>query len=190
MVSEAFYEKYAEGNHWDDHSTIYAESFASFLKARNFTGTIIDLGCGNGRDVNVFTKAGFHAIGLDNQSRVITQAKEKYPSCEFILQDIEHLAFPRESVGAFYIINTLHYVDAKTVFNQISTRLKKGGYMHVHFDEKIMDKHGKVDHEMNPEEIKVLITGFRVLSERHFQRLDRKPIEHRHFIREMTLQKL
>lgn len=189
MKQESFFEKYREGNHWDYHPTIYAESFASFLKQRKFDGIVVDLGCGSGRDADVFTRFGFDSIGLDNQSEVIKKAKEKYPKTKFVLQDMEDLQFKDGSIGAFYTINAFNYIDPKKVLGLIRNKLKKGGYLHIHFDKKIVDKYGKIDISLSLEEIDKLISGFRVLSKRHFERLDERPVEHRHFILELTLQK-
>ena len=61
MEERKLYQKYSAGRHWGKHPTIYAESFSEFLKENNFEGLIVDVGCGNGRDVKVFSKLGFNA---------------------------------------------------------------------------------------------------------------------------------
>ena len=62
MKCVALFNKYSSGKHWESHPTAYAEHFAQFLKGKNFDGLIVDIGCGNGRDVDVFSKSGFNAL--------------------------------------------------------------------------------------------------------------------------------
>ena len=69
MRSEKLYQKYADGRHWEKHPTLYAETFAEFLKSVNFEGLVVDVGCGNGRDVDVFSKLGFNVLGVDNSKK-------------------------------------------------------------------------------------------------------------------------
>jgi len=90
MHSLKLYHKYFKGKHWERHPTIYAETFTNFLKKHHFKGLLIDIGCGNGRDIDVFTRAGLDAIGIDKE---ISSAQTNFPKVRFEIQDIEKLSF-------------------------------------------------------------------------------------------------
>lgn len=62
MENKSLYDKYNQGRHWKNHPTIYAERFADFLLKKGFGGSLVDLGCGNGRDAEVFVDKGISVI--------------------------------------------------------------------------------------------------------------------------------
>jgi 2-polyprenyl-3-methyl-5-hydroxy-6-metoxy-1,4-benzoquinol methylase len=62
MKEQKLYDKYLDGRHRENHPTIYAERFIDFLKKNIFDALIVDIGCGDGRDVNAFSKEGFNVL--------------------------------------------------------------------------------------------------------------------------------
>ena len=124
MQSKTLYQKYSDGRHWEKHPTLYAETFAEFLKSVNFEGMIVDVGCGIGRDVNVFSKLGFNAFGIDNSKQEIENCKKKFPELKFEVQEAEKLKFKDNSVDAFFMINVIHYVDKEKAIQEIFRALK------------------------------------------------------------------
>lgn len=189
MESEKLYEKYNDGRHWERHPTVYAETFVNFLKENNFNGQIVDTGCGDGRDVNVFSQAGFDVLGIDNSEKEITVARKKFPKLNFEVQNAEQLSFKDNSVGAFFMINVIHYLKKEEAIAEVYRTLKPGGYFSVHFNMEIRDKSGNIDYQHNQEEIMQLVSNFNIIRENIFIRTDQKPVEHRHKIVELVLQK-
>ena len=49
----------------------------SLLKLKLFNYTIYDLGCGNGRDTNFFSKNNFSCVGIDKSKEAISNNKKK-----------------------------------------------------------------------------------------------------------------
>ena len=105
MEEVSLYNKYLAKRHWDKHSTDYAQAFAKLLKSKSVKGLVVDLGFGNGRDVNVFAENGFNILGVDNAEKELALAKRNFPKLKFELQNIEELSFKDNSVSAFFIIN-------------------------------------------------------------------------------------
>lgn len=189
MKNVVLFEKYRAGRHWERHPTAYAERFAEFLTSVSFNQLLVDLGCGTGRDVKVFHERGFDVIGIDNSADEIKRAKKACPSCRFEIQDIEHLSFPDESVGAFFMINVIHYVDQRTAVREVFRTLRKGGLMFIHFNLQIVDEDGDVDYEQKRSDIDELISPFEIVEKRMVRRADSAPKKHTHTILELILRK-
>ncbi|MBI2669043.1 class I SAM-dependent methyltransferase [Candidatus Woesearchaeota archaeon] len=189
MRSQKLYQKYAHGRHWEKHPTIYAKRFAAFLKERNFNGLLVDVGCGNGRDVAFFSKFGFNASGIDYSEKEIALAKEKFPTLQFEVRNAENLKFKDNSVGAFFMINLIHYVNMEKALREVYRTLKSRGYFFTHFNISIIDKEGKVDYSHDLQDILKLVSKFKIICKKTFERVDLQPIEHTHKIIELILQK-
>ncbi|MCX6751029.1 MAG: class I SAM-dependent methyltransferase [Candidatus Pacearchaeota archaeon] len=189
MNERKLYKKYHPGKHWENHQTIYAESFLKFLKQKNFSGVVVDLGCGNGRDVNFFSKNGLNVKGIDLDEEEISIAKKNFPGLCFELQDIEQLTFEDDSVDAFFMINVIHYLNKEKSIREISRKLKKKGYLFIHFNLEIKDNRGNIDYSQKEDEIFDLIKNFKVIKKKIFDRVDTKPLKHTHKIMELILQK-
>ena len=190
MQSKSLYQKYSDGRHWEKHPTRYAESFAEFLRKHNFDGLLVDVGCGNGRDVEVFSKLGFNSLGIDNVSKEIDDNKKRFPELKFDVQNAKNLEFEENSVGAFFMINVIHYVHKEKAIQEILRALKPNGYFFIHFNIDIIDKDGKVDYHHDQEDILKLVSKFKILQKNIFERVDHQPVEHKHKIIELILQKI
>ena len=147
MENKSLYDKYSKGNHWHSHPTEYAENFSKFLKSKNFQGLIVDAGCGNGRDIDVFQKGEFNVLGIDISDEVIENAKSNFPKCKFEVQDMENLDMEDESISAFFVINVIHYLKKKKAMAEIHRVLKKDGYLLIHFNLSIIDENQVKDYE-------------------------------------------
>jgi SAM-dependent methyltransferase len=189
MQEQKLYQKYSNGKHWEQHPTIYAKSFVEFLKKHKFEGSIVDIGCGNGRDVNVFTKFGFNALGIDNSEKEIKSNKKNYPKLKFEVQDTENLKLKNDSVDAFFMVNVIHYVNKEKAIQEVFRVLKPQGYFFIHFNIEIVDKDGKIDYFYDQKDILNLIPNFKILQVNVFERVDNHPVEHKHKIMELILQK-
>ncbi len=191
MENSNLFNKYLSGQHWKNHTTEYAERFLDFLIINNFKGILVDVGCGSGRDTNFFASkiSEFQVIGMDCDFLEISLARENHPENVFLKRNIECCDFLDSSVGAFFMINVIHYVDQKKALSEIIRILEPNGYLFVHFNLEIIDVHGNVDYFQNKEEIFSLISGFKIRQAREIERVDYSPIEHVHKILELVLQK-
>ena len=189
MKNPQLFEKYKKGEHWKNHPIEYAERFSKFLKEQSYNGLLVDLGCGYGRDVNVFHKNGIKALGIDISNEKIDKAKSKYPKLDFEIQNIENLKFEDNSISAFFMINVIHYVKKEEILKEIFKKLKKGGYLFIHFNISITDELKEIDYEHWEQDILKLISDFKIIEKRIIERIDEFPIKHTHKIMELILKK-
>lgn len=190
MKEKVLYEKYNSGKHWENHPTIYAERFLDFLKERRFSGLLVDLGCGSGRDVNFFSKNGLDVKGIDLDEKEISLAKKNFPEICFEIQDVEKLSFADKSIDYIFMINVIHYLDKEKAIKEVYRTLKDGGYFFIHFNLEIKDNNDKIDYSQKEEEILSLVKDFKIIKKKIFKRVDTKPLKHTHKIMELVLQKL
>lgn len=189
MKSEGLYEKYKDNRHWDNHPTIYAERFLHFLRSKKFSGLLVDVGCGSGRDVNYFYCNGLSdVLGVDSSEKEIESA-QKQSQGRFVVDNIEDCSLTNQTVGAVFMINVIHYVDQQKAISEIRRILVNDGYLFIHFNLLIMDDSGCVDYRQGRDTINRLIAGFRIIHEQVFKRVDERPLRHTHLIRELILQK-
>ncbi|MGH8856339.1 MAG: class I SAM-dependent methyltransferase [Telluria sp.] len=93
--------------------------------------TILDLGCGPGRDLKTFTQLGHQAIGLDGSARLAEMARA-YSGCEVWHQDFLHLDLPPARFdGIFANASLFHVPNAELpgVLAQLLATLKPGGVL-------------------------------------------------------------
>lgn len=190
MKNEDLFLKYNSRERWRDHSAEYARNYAKFLRICDFRDVLIDIGCGHGRDVDVFSSfPRLSVIGIDKNPEEIEKAKSMFPNCYFQVQDIEKLTMPKDSVGAFFMVNVIHYVDSEKAFSEIFRVLYSKGYLFIHFNLNITDNEGRIDYHHKREDIIKLVSGFNIIQENIFNRVDHIPFEHEHKVLELILQK-
>ncbi len=93
--------------------------------------TILDLGCGPGRDLKTFTELGHRAIGLDGSGRFAEMARA-YSGCEVWHQDFLHLdLLPEMFDGIFANASLFHVPSAELpgVLAHLFAALKPGGVL-------------------------------------------------------------
>ena len=93
--------------------------------------TILDLGCGPGRDLKTFAGLGHKAIGLDGSERFAGMARA-YSGCDVWRQDFLHLDLPPESFDGIYANASLFHVPSAAlsgVLAALHAALKPGGVL-------------------------------------------------------------
>jgi SAM-dependent methyltransferase len=93
--------------------------------------TILDLGCGPGRDLKTFRELGHRAIGLDGSAHFVEMARA-YSGCEVWLQDFVHLDLPSEMFDGIFANASLFHVPRAVlpaVLGKLHAALKPGGVL-------------------------------------------------------------
>jgi SAM-dependent methyltransferase len=93
--------------------------------------TILDFGCGPGRDLKAFTALGHHAIGLEGTPRFVDMARAD-THCEVWQQDFLRLTLPSGRFDGIYANASLFHVPAQElarVLGQLHAALKPGGVL-------------------------------------------------------------
>jgi len=93
--------------------------------------TILDFGCGPGRDLKVFTQQGHVAVGLDGAARFAEMARD-YSGCEVWQQDFLKLDLPPDYFDGIFANATLFHVPSQElprVLRELRASLKLGGVL-------------------------------------------------------------
>ena len=93
--------------------------------------TILDLGCGPGRDLKTFTALGHRAIGLDGAEHFVEMARA-YSGCEVWRQDMLHLDIPNAMFDGIFANAVLFHVPSRAlpdVLAHLFAALKPGGVL-------------------------------------------------------------
>jgi SAM-dependent methyltransferase len=93
--------------------------------------TILDFGCGPGRDLKTFVHLGHIAIGLEGATRFVTMARA-YSGCEVWQQDFLKLDLPEKRFDGIFANASLFHVPSKElprVLRELQATLKPGGVL-------------------------------------------------------------
>jgi alkylated DNA repair protein alkB homolog 8 len=113
------------------------ESFLNQIKTQQFLleGLILDLGCGNGRNFELFKSK--YIVGIDNSLEFLKIAKERKSQNKLkphlILSDMKSLPLRPNSINIIFSIAALHHVHGvhyrQYMVKQLNLVLKKGGFL-------------------------------------------------------------
>jgi SAM-dependent methyltransferase len=93
--------------------------------------TILDLGCGPGRDLKAFANLGHVAIGLEGSARFAAMARA-YSGCEVWEQDFLKLDLPSARFDGVFANASLFHVPSRElprVLRELHAALKPGGVL-------------------------------------------------------------
>jgi len=93
--------------------------------------TILDFGCGPGRDLAAFTRMGHVAVGLEGAARFAAMAREQ-TGCEVWEQDFLALDLPAARFDGVFANAALFHVPAQQlprVLRELHATLKEGGVL-------------------------------------------------------------
>jgi SAM-dependent methyltransferase len=93
--------------------------------------TLLDFGCGPGRDLKAFTALGHTAIGLDGAARFVAMA-QAYSGCEIWHQDFLKLDLPEGHFHGIFANAALFHVPSRAlprVLSELHAALKPEGVL-------------------------------------------------------------
>jgi SAM-dependent methyltransferase len=93
--------------------------------------TLLDLGCGPGRDLKTFTSLGHRAIGVDGSARFVEMARA-FSGCKVWHQDFLHLDLPPAMFDGIFANAALFHVPSAAlpkVLADLFAALKPGGVL-------------------------------------------------------------
>jgi len=133
---------------------------------------VLDVGCGFGRDTNLFTLKKYDAYGIDLSLRMIEKAKDFSPASKFQVMDMLKLEFEAGYFDGIWCSAALLHLskeDAKGAIGEIKRVLKKNGLLYLNLKEGEGEKHIIDERYKNAkkfyayyteDEIKALLSGF------------------------------
>jgi SAM-dependent methyltransferase len=129
----AHYDRSAEA-YWNgtrDHDV--SQNYAALLDAIEGDPpySILDLGCGPGRDLRYFRSLGHHVVGLDGSMEFVAMARS-YSGCEVIQQDFLAMKLPKSRFDAIFANASLFHVPSQElsrVLAELSVALRFRGVL-------------------------------------------------------------
>jgi SAM-dependent methyltransferase len=93
-----------------------SQNYAAFLGAIEGRApfTLLDLGCGPGRDLAYFRSLGHEAVGLDGSARFVAMARAA-TGCEVMQQDFLHLSLPEARFDGVFANASLFHVPTQAL---------------------------------------------------------------------------
>jgi len=177
-MSESNYWKNKWSNRPSEPATNFAKRAYKLIKTKNLK-TLLDLGCGDGRDSIYFSNKGLKVTAVDFSESGIEELKARQNRIDCVLKDIRNVNFPKNSFDVIYAHLALHYFDDKTtsnIFDNLYKILKKGGLIFIKCKstddplfgkgEKVgenMYKKGHIRHFFTKEYMTEKLRGFKII---------------------------
>lgn len=117
------------------------EKFVSMVKPG---GSILDAGCGSGRDANYFASKGFTVTGIDLSETLLVYARDHAEkNVTFYTMDLRNIDFPERAFdGIWACASVLHLTrdEVPTVFSKFRSLLKPEGILFLLMKEGIGER--------------------------------------------------
>jgi ubiquinone/menaquinone biosynthesis C-methylase UbiE len=124
--------------------TQYAEAGAAYFDINHITtfakrlpngATVLDAGCGAGRDADILSKQGLEVTGVDLSGGLLEVARKTFPEITFVQGNLLDLPFDDASFDGVWSNTSLLHLetaeDVKRALGEIYRVLKKPGLLHV-----------------------------------------------------------
>jgi ubiquinone/menaquinone biosynthesis C-methylase UbiE len=108
------------------HPKEEADKFLSMLEKG---ASILDIGCGPGRDAKIFSEKGFKVTGIDLSEKMIDAARKRCRA-EFKVMDLMKLEYPDEKFDSIWAMATYLHVPKIEIVKSLKEAfrvLKRGG---------------------------------------------------------------
>lgn len=125
--------------------------FLEDLKENNykFNGILIDLGCGNGRNLPLFINSNNTILGIDKSLKFLKLAKNRNDfkdlNIHLILSDMLALPIRPSSIDFVFSIASIHHITKKSerdhILDYLSSILRKNGYILISVWRKFQKKY-------------------------------------------------
>ena len=106
-----------------------SQVFMKYIKSGN---KVLDLGCGNGRLVDLLLQKKLKYTGVDNSKNLVKNAQRNYPKLNFKVMDALDLTFKPKSFDAVLSVSVLNHLSAanqRKYFEEANRVLKPKGYL-------------------------------------------------------------
>ncbi|MDG6220858.1 MAG: class I SAM-dependent methyltransferase [Candidatus Thermoplasmatota archaeon] len=108
------------------------------LPALPTSSRVLELGCGNGKNLEAMAKRGWEVVGVDTSHSAIELCKQRLSNLDrpplLMVADARHLPFPDNDFHCVFAIHLLGHLDSddgKVVLGEMMRVLKPGGLCHV-----------------------------------------------------------
>src|SRR5438270_11230113 len=110
----AYYDRFARAFGSGTRHHDVSQNYAAFLDAIESDPpySILDLGCGPGRDLSHFRSLGHEAVGLDGSEQFVAMARS-YSRCEVLHQDFLAMQLPESRFDCIFANASLFHVPSQ-----------------------------------------------------------------------------
>jgi SAM-dependent methyltransferase len=106
------------------------EPLAEYVKAKE---RVLDLGCGNGRLLEILKDKDIDYFGVDISEKLIEIAKKRYPGANFQVADVLNLPFANNFFDKVFAIRIFHHIPSQKLrlqfLKEVRRVLKPGGFL-------------------------------------------------------------
>ncbi|TKB57220.1 MAG: class I SAM-dependent methyltransferase [Nitrospira sp.] len=92
--------------------------------------SLLDLGCGGGQDAGDLDRRGYHVVGVDRTSALLSAGRRRYPSLPLVRADLRDLPFQAMSFdGLWAAASLMHFPkpDARRILADLYKLVRPGG---------------------------------------------------------------
>lgn len=127
-----YYNENAENYYKTTENVDFTASYERFLKYIPEHGSIVDVGCGSGRDVKAFCDLGYQAVGLDASEELAAIAMREKGVAVFV-DDMTTWIAEEPFDGIWCCASLLHLDDAglSRFADNVGKNLKPGGAIYI-----------------------------------------------------------
>lgn len=115
------------------HDTPYPLEYAYYLLGDVRAKTVLDLGCGKGKNLAALAERGAKVIGIDVSPDLVRLAEKRTAlagiKADVVVGTAYEMELPDESVDVVFCILLIHHLDIPQVCSEMFRILKKGGYV-------------------------------------------------------------
>ena len=137
-----------------------------FIKMLPKGSTILDLGCGSGRDSKAFKNAGYKVIAVDG-SEELCKIASKHIGQEVICSTFQDLELSEEIDGIWACASLLHLEKEEIIYtiNKLSKNLKQEGIFYASFKygDFTGERNGRFFTDMTEESFSIMMNDIKDL---------------------------
>ncbi|MHA1669044.1 MAG: class I SAM-dependent methyltransferase [Promethearchaeota archaeon] len=129
------------------------KKFLEDLKQQDheFNGILIDLGCGNGRNMPLIKNSNNHLLGIDKSLEFLKLAKNRNEyqdlKTHFLMSDMLALPIRPNSINSIFSIASIHHImnkgERKLLMEFLNSILRNNGYILLSVWRKFQKKYRK-----------------------------------------------
>lgn len=150
---------FIEGTSSVDVSHLYAE-FESLLSEG---ASVLDVGCGSGRDLKHFAERGYQSLGLEPSSE-LAEFAAKHSGQDVVCTTVQDIDWCEAFDGIWCCASLLHVPKEELggVFQKLGNALKRGGVMYVSFKygDQEVERNGRFFSDLNEQQLECFTNTF------------------------------
>jgi ubiquinone/menaquinone biosynthesis C-methylase UbiE len=138
-IAASFAERY-----WNITLDRALNSFAALVKPEH---SVMDLGCGPGRDIELLRQRGLHVLGADRSAGMLTEAQKRVGGA-LVQVDMQYLPVRADTLGGVWMCASLLHIprtNVPTVLAGVRRVLRSEGALYISVQEGVGEQFSEGD---------------------------------------------